>query len=337
MKFFYIVGKVVQDWIMAVIRYVLLDYCTKFFFDMESLYYRMAFNTSYRQHKTNSADKKVKNDYSDPTVIGRKRRPMHHTSKSFISRTEALANLDPFAFKYPLAGMNEVIMLTGQAGEPAEDKPWDFKLVGSFAAYPEDNWTKPDYTCDAHDNWSTVSLPGHWQLQGHDICIYTNNTYPFTFDPPYAMRDGSWINTFCDLGLGQAKVDNAPLNPKEPKENAVGLYRYTITLPATWQQTKKTEKSVADNKNTNDRIFLVFEGVGSSLTVWLDGVFVGFSKDSCLPAEFDVTDILSQQSQQQSQQHGRHVLAVKVTRWCDGSFLEDQDTWWFSGIYREVL
>ena len=111
------------------------------------------------------------------------------------------------------------------------------------------------------------------------------------------------------------------------------------------------------------------------MNVWVDGVYIGFSKDSCLPAEFDITDVLKRSkvgegsikeggkeggndggkkggkegvkegSTKSGETHGskegimvnqEHTLAVQVMRWCDGSYLEDQDKWWLSGIYREV-
>ena len=74
----------------------------------------------------------------------------------------------------------------------------------------------------------------------------------------------------------------------------------------------------------------MFEGADSNLRVWLDGVFVGYGQDSCLPSEFDVTDIVARSGP------GKHSLAVQVMRWCDGSYIEDQDKWWLSGLYREV-
>lgn len=66
------------------------------------------------------------------------------------------------------------------------------------------------------------------------------------------------------------------------------------------------------------------------MNVWMNGVYVGFSKDSCLPCEFDVTDAVG------TKEGTVHILAVQVMRWCDGSYMEDQDKWWLSGIYREV-
>ena len=73
--------------------------------------------------------------------------------------------------------------------------------------------------------------------------------------------------------------------------------------------------------------FLVFDGVESAFYVWLNGEFVGYSEDSRLPAEFDITTFLRE---------GKNVLAVQVFRWCDGSYLEDQDFWRLSGIFRNV-
>jgi beta-galactosidase len=91
---------------------------------------------------------------------------------------------------------------------------------------------------------------------------------------------------------------------------------------------------------------LVFEGVDSCMTVWVNGLVVGYSQDSCLPAEFEITDALkmpfappssSSSSSSLAVLEAEHMLAVRVSRWCDGSYLEDQDKWWLSGIYREVL
>lgn len=74
---------------------------------------------------------------------------------------------------------------------------------------------------------------------------------------------------------------------------------------------------------------LVFQGVDSAFHVWVNGLPVGFAKGSRLPCEFDVTDALRGDTADQS-------LCLRVVRWSDGSYLEDQDHWWLSGIYREV-
>ncbi len=105
-----------------------------------------------------------------------------------------------------------------------------------------------------------------------------------------------------------------PLDPpRVPREeNPTGLYRRTFDLPAAWE---------------GGRVILRFDGVESAFYVWVNGQRVGFSKDSRLPAEFDITEQV---------QPGRNQLAVQVIRWSDGSYLEDQDHWRMAGIYRSV-
>lgn len=95
--------------------------------------------------------------------------------------------------------------------------------------------------------------------------------------------------------------------------NPVGSYRRTFTVPAEW---------------SGRRVFLHFAGVKSAFYIWLNGRQIGYSQGSMTPAEFDVTPYL---------QDGENVLAVEVYRWSDGSYLEDQDMWRFSGIYRDVF
>jgi len=104
----------------------------------------------------------------------------------------------------------------------------------------------------------------------------------------------------------------AELFPRVPEDNPTGCYRTTFQVPASWD---------------GRRIFLLFEGVESAFNLYVNGQEVGYSQGSRLPAEFDVTPYV---------RPGRNTLACKVLRWSDGSWLEDQDHWWFSGIYRDV-
>lgn len=106
--------------------------------------------------------------------------------------------------------------------------------------------------------------------------------------------------------------------PKNPpwigrQDNPVGMYRHDFDVPADWGE---------------KRILLHFGGVSSAYLVYVNGQYVGYAEDSCLPSEFDVT---------QHVKAGTNTLAVKVFRWSDGSYLEDQDQWRLSGIQREVL
>ncbi|MGQ8870960.1 glycoside hydrolase family 2 TIM barrel-domain containing protein [Paenibacillus sp. TSA_86.1] len=94
--------------------------------------------------------------------------------------------------------------------------------------------------------------------------------------------------------------------------NPVGSYIRTFTVPADWK----------------DRpVLLHFEGVESAFYVWVNGELVGYSEDTFTPAEFDITAYLTE---------GENRLAVEVYRWCDASWLENQDFWRLSGIFRGV-
>lgn len=104
-------------------------------------------------------------------------------------------------------------------------------------------------------------------------------------------------------------ADNPPF---VPAENPTGCYRTTFTLDKSWK----------------DRtIRIAFEGVNSAMHLWCNGHWVGYSQDSRLPAEFDLTPHLCE---------GDNQLMAMVMRWSDGSYLEDQDMWWLSGIFRDV-
>ena len=116
---------------------------------------------------------------------------------------------------------------------------------------------------------SSLFSVGHWQLQGYDIPIYTNTTYPFEVNPPYVSRNGNWVATDCDKGLGGTLQNSGALDPKEPGPNATGLYRREFLVPLEWLP------GLADH-----RVFLVFEGVDACIDVWLNGQYIGYSQDS---------------------------------------------------------
>ena len=106
---------------------------------------------------------------------------------------------------------------------------------------------------------------------------------------------------------------NRPRPPYIYRDNPVGSYYRDFELPADWNE---------------QRIILHFGGVSSAFYCWVNGNQVGYSQGSRLPAEFDISDFVKP---------GKNRLAVQVFRWCDGSYLEDQDMWRLSGIHREVM
>ena len=95
--------------------------------------------------------------------------------------------------------------------------------------------------------------------------------------------------------------------------NPVGSYRRTVTVPESWD---------------DRQVFLQFEGADAALFLWVNGEQVGYSQGSRTPAVFDVTEHL---------QEGGNVVAAEVYRFSDGSYLEDQDMWRLSGLYRDVF
>ena len=137
-------------------------------------------------------------------------------------------------------------------------------------------------------SWALIDVPSTWEVQGYSYPIYTNIPYEF-----YSKN---------------------PLPPHVPYDyNPVGTYLNQITIPESFK-----------GKN----VFIHFGAVKSFFYIWLNGNYIGFSKDSKTPAEFDLTPYLKA---------GNNTLALQVFRWSDGSYLECQDMWRMSGINRDVF
>ena len=136
--------------------------------------------------------------------------------------------------------------------------------------------------------WVDFPVPGLFEIEGYGDKIYKNVGY-------------AWCTTF----------DSKPPYIDETN-NYTGSYRREFDLPADW--------------NGQDVYFHVGSAT-SNLKVWVNGKFVGYSEDSKVAAEFNITKFLKK---------GKNLIAMQVMRWCDGSYLEDQDFWRFTGIAREV-
>ncbi len=137
-------------------------------------------------------------------------------------------------------------------------------------------------------SWAQIPVPGNWELHGYGHPLYTNVPYP-------------WANQF---------KNNPPIVPI--KENHVGSYRRSITIPASWRGKK---------------VIAHFGSVTSNINLWVNGRPVGYSEDSKLEAEFDLTPYIK---------YGEpNLIAFQSHRWCDGSYLEDQDFWRLSGVGRD--
>ncbi|MGC9348455.1 MAG: glycoside hydrolase family 2 TIM barrel-domain containing protein [Anaerolineae bacterium] len=186
---------------------------------------------------------------------------------------------------------------------------WKFCWLPNPAAAPEAFYTDDFDTAE----WGEIQVPGNWQVQGYGQPIYTNVTYPFPIDPRFKeaherMDRGSKIS---EWRMPKDALDY-PLDVPHD-DNPTGLYRTTFTVPDAWH---------------GQQIFVRFEGVDSGFHLWVNGQSVGYSQGSRLPAEFNLTPYL---------RSGDNLLVAEVYRWTDGSYLEDQDYWRLSGIYRNVL
>ena len=146
-------------------------------------------------------------------------------------------------------------------------------------------------------------IPGFWQ-PGFDDSAW--KTIPV---PSNVEVQGFGIPIYTNITYPW-KVANPPVIPAD--FNPVSAYRRAFTVPAAWQ---------------GREVFLTFDGVNSFFYLWLNGQKLGFSKDSRTPATFRVTPWLKA---------GENLLAVEVFRWNDGSYLEDQDFWRLSGLFRDV-
>ena len=180
------------------------------------------------------------------------------------------------------------------------DTAWKFR----WSKNPDERSTGFFFTDYDVSSWETIKVPCSWQAYGANgkggwgTPIYTNIRYPFARDVP-----------------GGSNVMGTP--PKDftnyEARNPVGQYRREFTIPSSW-----------DGKD----IFLKFDGVDSFFYLWVNGEYVGFSKDSRTPAEFNVTDYVYAGEKNQ--------VALEVYRYSDGSYLEDQDMFRLSGIFRRT-
>ncbi len=137
-------------------------------------------------------------------------------------------------------------------------------------------------------SWGDMPVPGMWELNGYG-------------DPIYVSAGYAW----------SAQYRNQP--PVVPEQNNhVGTYRREFEIPASW--------------NGKD-IFISFGSVTSNMYLWVNGRYVGYSEDSKLQCEFDVTRFIKPGA--------KNLIAFQTFRWCDGSYLEDQDFFHFCGVARD--
>ena len=175
-------------------------------------------------------------------------------------------------------------------GDKSQSKNYlSLKGDWKFKLAPTPDQRPTNFFAENYDDkaWGTMPVPGMFELNGHGNPIYVNVGYP-------------WRNQF---------QSNPPEIPME--NNYVGSYRREIEVPSDW--------------NGKQVIFNVGSAT-SAFYLWINGKYVGYSEDSKLAAEFDVTKYLKK---------GKNLIAMQVFRWCDGTYLEDQDFLRFTGIARD--
>ncbi len=163
------------------------------------------------------------------------------------------------------------------------------------------------------------SLNGDWKFHwAPNPGVRPEEFYAVTFDDSAwdtILVPANWemegYGTPIYLNVNYPFPANPPRIPHD--DNPVGSYRRHFTAPEAW---------------SGRQVFIQFGGVYSAFYLWVNGHKVGYSQESKTPAEFNITPYL---------QEGENLLAVEVYRWCDGSYLEDQDMWRLSGIFRDVF
>ena len=161
---------------------------------------------------------------------------------------------------------------------------WKFKWVENADQRPDD-FFKTDLDDSA---WGTMPVPGMWELNGYGDAEYVNSGF-------------AWRGHF------DQKPPQAPV-----KDNHVGSYRRTFTIPADWN---------------GKQIIARFGSVTSCIYLYVNGQFAGYSEDSKVATEFDITPFVKPGEE--------NLIAFQVFRWCDGSWCEDQDFWRLSGVARD--
>lgn len=154
--------------------------------------------------------------------------------------------------------------------------------------------------------WEFAFYPSHYEVPDIFYMPNTSADYQSAEVPAcwqfYGVDDHQYINTMYPIPYDP---------PYVPIENPCGTYR----------------KSFCIDETAGKKIYLNFEGVDSCFYLWINGTFVGYSQVSHSTSEFDITDYVQQ---------GENLLAVLVLKWCDGTYLEDQDKLRMSGIFRDV-
>ncbi|MDA3956381.1 glycoside hydrolase family 2 TIM barrel-domain containing protein, partial [Oceanispirochaeta sp.] len=181
------------------------------------------------------------------------------------------------------------------------DGTWKFLLAPSPGELPSGF---ADFNPVGEETWGEIQVPGNWELQGYGKPVYVNTLYPF--------KDKPGEDYLLDVSQKSSSIFDRYHPPFVPRENACGLYRKELTLPDGFRERET---------------ILRFEGVESAFYLYVNESPVGYSQDSKVPSEFNITPFLKE---------GKNLITLVVLRFSDGTWLEDQDYFHLSGIHRSV-
>lgn len=217
----------------------------------------------------------------------------------------------PRAYLFSFANTHEALKVLpeGSSYYQSLDGMWKFHWVATPEERPKDFY-QPAFDVSA---WDDIKVPGCWNVQGlqkdgtmkYGVPIYVNQPVIFYHE----VKVDDWRE-----GVMRQPKDQRYTTYKYPNE--VGSYRRSFVLTTGWHQ-----------RGTNE-VFINFDGVDSFFYLWINGKYVGFSKNSRNTASFNITPYLNHS--------GENTVAVEVYRSSDGSFLEAQDMFRLPGIFRSV-
>ena len=272
---------------------------------------------SYFTYKEWTGDKKSTDINGDPVrqadVVGVNREPAHASETlPYDSVEQAVKG----AVNYDLAQSPYYQLLTGEgqswdltvyknvdlaekAGVAANFYKTDFAENSTAKPYTGTGKVEAYETANYGCGWKSVTLPASWQTQGFDFPIYSNTQIPWK-------------------AYGNATTADTQLVPAAPTvTNPVGFYRKHFDVDPDWLQNGK-------------KVYISFKGVESAMYLYINGNEVGYTENSFDTHDFDITPFLNPDGKD-------NLLAVRVHRWCDGSWLEDQDFLRLGGIFRDVV
>ncbi|MCL2233220.1 MAG: glycoside hydrolase family 2, partial [Treponema sp.] len=189
----------------------------------------------------------------------------------------------------------------------AAANPWKFKLTPNPRA---DLPPCGDSLAVGGKRETSAELSG-WTNPGFDDSSWHTITVPGTWSRQGG--DARYENCFDKPHYTNVQMPFQAAPPHVPDDNPTGLYRRVFTLPTSWK---------------GRRVVFHLGSAESVFSVYINGFFAGMGKDSRLPSEYDITPFIKD---------GENLLCIKVIRYSDASYVEDQDQWWLGGIHRTVF